>query len=202
MPRSGCRARKRRCGPEWDIVFSPGMIGRRRYYGTESSLAPEERSLPERITRRQRVLCLVRATVETLGRAVRIGDVLEHAAGKSEAGGLTNEEITHDVLSLKETGELRVIGSPLRKDDKGINLYLPSELNPEDFTPSRPLTWLDEVAKAFYELWGERKKQASLANRLPRPVATGEVRAKLLASRCGLVGQRRYRHKLPWLRLA
>jgi len=164
------------------FVFSPGMIGRRRYYGTESALAPEERSLPARMTRRQRVLKLVRATVEQLGRAVRVGDILDYAESNPETEGLTNEEITHDILSLKETGELGVIGSPLRKDDKGINLYLPSDLSPEDFTPSQPLTWLDEVAQAFNELWEERKKQAAAANRLPRPVTTGEVRAKLLAS--------------------
>ena len=120
------------------LVLSAGKISKAHYYGTDCALAPENRSLPNHITRRQRVLSLVQRTVELHKRAVRTGDILEFAAKNPDWDGLTDEEITHDVLSLKQTGDLRVISSTLRKDEKGINCYLPSDLDPNDFaTPQR-----------------------------------------------------------------
>lgn len=162
-------------------VFSPGKVGQRYYYGVESVLDPATASLPTEESRRRRVLELVRRTVAALGCAVRSADVIEYAASLIEASDLSPNLLTHDILSLKETGELRLVGS-IRGDGKGINLYLPAELNPEDYSrPSTP-TWLEEVAHTFNELWGERVSQATSEYRNPRPLSTGEVRARLSAS--------------------
>lgn len=161
------------------IVFSPGRVGANRYYGSVKALAPESRTLPAQTSRRQRVLELVKGTVAQLNRSVRIGDVLKYAAKCPEVHDLTTAEITHDVLSLKQTGELQVAGSPLRKDNQGIHLYLPADLNPEHYVTVEPLTWLDEVLYAIRDLWNERKKQSTDENRLLKPISTGEVRLQL-----------------------
>jgi hypothetical protein len=163
------------------IVFSPGIIGAYRYYGSINALAPEFRGLPKQMSRRQRVLELVRDTVEQLNRAVRIGDVLEYVSNHPEVHDLTAADITHDILSLKETGELQVVGSALRKDNQGTHLYLPADLDPAQYTTAERLTWLDEVLYAFRELWNEGLRQAATENRLPRPISTGEVRTRLLS---------------------
>ncbi|MBD0328235.1 MAG: hypothetical protein ICV68_17580, partial [Pyrinomonadaceae bacterium] len=163
------------------VVFSPGRIGANRYYGSVNALAPESRDLPTKMSRRQRVLELVRNTVVQLNRAVRMSDVLKYVAEHPETRDLSEAEITHDVLSLKETGELKVVGNPLRKDNQGTNLYLPSDLDPTQYMPTEALTWLDQVMYAFRELWNENLRQAAAENRLPRPISTGEVRTRLLS---------------------
>jgi HEAT repeats len=163
------------------VVFSPGRIGANRYYGSVNALAPESRDLPKQMSRRQRVLELVRNTVAQLNRAVRTSDVLKYVAEHPEIRDLSEAEITHDVLSLKETGELKVVGNPLRKDNQGTHLYLPSDLDPTQYMPTEALTWLDQVLYAFRELWNENLRQAAAENRLPRPISTGEVRTRLLS---------------------
>ena len=162
-------------------VFSPGKVGTRYYYGVRDVLDPTTTSLPTEESRRRRVLGLVRKTVAELGRAVRTADVVEYAASSPTAADLPPHLIMRDILNLKETGELRLVGS-VRGDGKGINLYLPVELNPEDYLrPSAP-TWLEGVASAFNELWDEHVAQATADGRKPRPLSTGEVRARLSTS--------------------
>lgn len=162
-------------------VFSPGKLGVRRFYGAMGLLPPTTVLSLEGESRRQRVLRLVRQTVTELGRAVRMRDILEHAAGLPEAHGLKPADISHDVLSLKEEGELRHIGS-VRGDGKGINLYLPTEFNPEDYLQPSIHTWLEEVACTFNELWSERIARAAIEGKKPSPITTGEVRARLRVS--------------------
>jgi hypothetical protein len=162
------------------IVFSPGQIARYRYYGSEDSLAPEDRGLPVFLSRRQRVFKQVRATVNRLRRAVLMGEILQHIDEEDVLPDVTSSEISRAVLSLKETGELLTLPLP-RGDDRGSNLYLPAELNPNDYAPRQSVTWLQAVACAFEELWQERMVQATNANCQPRPISTGEVRARLLA---------------------
>jgi hypothetical protein len=144
-------------------------------------LDPDTSSLLSEPSRRQRVLELVRLTVKKLGRAVRTGDILENAAGLLDVSELTPTDIMHDVLNLKQTGDLRVVGS-VRGDGKGINLYLPAELNLEDYVQPSPLTWLEEVAYTFNELWSEQATQATVEGRKPSPLSTGTVRAHLRSS--------------------
>jgi hypothetical protein len=161
-------------------AFSPGKLGTRRFYGIANVLGTTT-SLPlMQESRRQRVLRLVRYTVQKLGRAVRIGDILEHAASSPEVSDISPNDITHDVLSLKEEAELHRVGS-IRGDEKGFNLYLPADLNVEDYTLPDSLTWLQAVAQTFRELWAERAGMAINENTKLRPISTGEVRARMRA---------------------
>jgi hypothetical protein len=118
----------------------------------------------------------VRDTVSALGRAVRTGDVLNHAANYPNEFDISPELITRDILNLKETGDLLLIESIRHRDCEGKNYYLPYDLDPTDFTAERPLTWLEEVAGSFNELWEERTREAAALNRLPRPVSSVELR--------------------------
>lgn len=160
------------------LVFTPGKFGQRSYYGVASVLDPKTASLPSELSRRQRVLQLVRLTVKKLGRAVRTGDILDNAAELLDMHDLTPTDIMRDVLNLKETGDLRIVGS-VRGDGKGINLYLPADLDLNDYMNSEPLTRLEVVAQIFNELWSERMNQAAASGRKPCPLSTGEIRERL-----------------------
>jgi hypothetical protein len=163
------------------LVFSPGKIGGNRFYGATAVFPSGDATLPNKQTRRGRILFLVRGAVEHFKRAVRIGDVLDYANRRPETCDLDTPTIVHDVLSLAQTGELRIVGI-VRGEGNGNNLYLPSELEPALYMPVEPLTWLEEVARAFNEVWAEHLKKAGAENRLPRPVSTGEVRVRWAAS--------------------
>ncbi len=163
-----------------DIVFSPGRIGKQRYYGSTNVLNPEYSKLPEIKSRRQRVLSLVRDTVQKLERAVRIGDVIDHAQGISAYADIIPVFITRSLLSLVETGEIKCVGT-IRGDAKGTRLYLPSELDPSLYWPKEPLSWIGLVEKVFNQIWEERKAEAEAVGRKPRPISTGEVRARMAA---------------------
>jgi hypothetical protein len=162
------------------LVFS-SKSGFTRYYGVVGVLNPASAAPPTTDSRRRRVLKLVYQTVQKLGRAARMSDILEHAATSSEVSDLSPTNITSDVLSLKQEGELRWVGS-IRGDGRGFNLYLPSEFTPEDYMPSEPLTWLQAVARTFGELWAERTRHAVVDALKPRPLSTAEVRAYMEAS--------------------
>jgi hypothetical protein len=163
------------------LVFSPGRIGKHRYYGSTSILDPDKSPLPDVVSRRRRVLGIVYRAVEHFGRAVRTGDVLDFMVSSQDSVNIDPELITRDLLNLSRTGELTVIGT-VRGDEKGINLYLPSDLNPDSYTPTGPLTWLEEVAQAFTELWEEELNRSTGEGRRPRPISTSQVRSRLAAS--------------------
>lgn len=158
------------------LIFSPGVIGKNRYYGSEKALPAESRALPSLASRRRRVLQLVRQTVLTLGRAVRTGEVLDYAAGHPEICNISPELITRDIHTLKATGDLQLTETTARKDNEGKNYYLPSDLDPAEFVASRPLTWMEEVARSFKALWEERAREVAVSNRLPRPISSTELR--------------------------
>lgn len=166
---------------ERKIIFSPGGISSTRYYGSVKALSPEDRSLPSITTRRRRVLQLVNEAVIALGRPVRTGDVLNYVKHHSENFDISPELITRDILNLKATGELRLVGSTLRRDNGGGNYYFPRDLDPNEFAAKQPLTWLEEVANSFKTLWENRMQQAVASNRLPRPVSAAEVRDYMMA---------------------
>jgi len=161
-------------------VFSPGVIGTRRYYGSVKVLDPELSPLPNFQSRRQRVLRLLKASVQEYGRAVRIGDVVDFAK-KHGMIDLAPDMITRSVFSLLETHEINSI-STVRGDVKGGNLYLPVELNPDEYLPKEPLTWLGLVEKTALDLLEERRITASTEGGRIRPVSTGEVRNRLASS--------------------
>lgn len=160
------------------LVFVTVAANERRFYGSTKVLSQEGAQAPLIQSRRSRVFGLVCETVAKLGRAVRLADVMEHASTSEHARDISPTEITRDVLSLHQTGELNIVAR-LRGDGKGISLYLPSELDPEDYMPAEPLTWLERVANAFNMLWDEHVKAAAAEGLRPRPISTGEVRAWL-----------------------
>lgn len=164
-----------------NLVFSMLAANKRRFYGSVKSLSPNDVQAPTIQSRRRRVLDLVQETVTTLQRAVRIADVIEHAATITAANHIPSIEITRDVLSLEQTGELRIVGR-VRGDGRGINLYLPSELDPTHYMPTEPLTWLEQVVKVFNQLWAEHISESATEGVNPRPVSTSEVRVRLKAS--------------------
>jgi hypothetical protein len=163
------------------IVFSPGCFHRRRSYGSVHLFDPNDTSPPDTRSRRCRVLGLVREAVQKLGRAVRSADVLEHVASSELAERINEANITHDVLSLAKTGELAVVGH-VRGEGKGCNLYLPSDMDADLYRPKRPLTWLDEVAQTVETLWADCVEEAKVKGRLPKPLTTGDIRARVVNS--------------------
>jgi hypothetical protein len=159
-------------------VFSLGRIGKHCYYGSENILDPSVSLLPDIKSRRQRVLELVRRSVAELNRAVRVGDVMDYAAGRAEFGNISPELITRDILGLVTTKDLILVGT-IRGDNRGTNLYLPSDLDPQLYMPKEPLTWLELVANIFNEIWTDHKGKAEGLGSRPKPITTGEVRACL-----------------------
>ncbi len=159
-------------------VFSPGKLGKHRYYGSPRILDPAAPLPVERESRRQRVLGLVRYTVKKAGRAVRMCDILEEATGFLGTSNLSLTDISRNVMSLKQEGELYLVGS-IRGDGKGNNFYLPADIDPRDYVLPESLTWLQAVERTFNDLWGERAVKAKEESRKPRPISTGEVRARL-----------------------
>lgn len=163
------------------LVFSLGPVSRLYYYGSTTILDPETSCLPDSMSRRRRALAAVYKAVEHFGRAVRVGDVQDYIVESNNDVSADPEFLTRDILNLAETGEIAVVGA-VRGNVKGANLYLPSDLNPESYMPPQPLTWLEEVAKAFTEIWEEETIRSSEEKRKPRPIAIGEIRARMAAS--------------------
>jgi hypothetical protein len=159
------------------MVFSPGGSNKRRFYGSVYVLDLDNTQSPDIRSRRFQVLGLVREAVQEFGRAVRNVDVIEYA--KSKKLDVVPSDLSHDILSMAETGELAVIGH-VRGEGKGINLYLPSDMDPEAYRPKRPLTWLDEVARTVEALWAERAEDAKIKGVRPKPLTTGDVRARVI----------------------
>lgn len=159
-------------------VFSPGKIGTQRYYGSTDILNPSTSPLPDNRSRRQRVLELVHRSVTELNRAVLVGDVMVYAAERAEFRNITPEAITRDILGLVTTKDIILVGT-IRGDGRGVNLYLPSDLDPKLYMPKEPLTWLELVANTFNEIWADHKKEAEKLSSRPKPITTSEVRARL-----------------------
>ena len=159
-------------------VFSAGRIGKHCYYGSKNILDPRVQLLPDIKSRRQRVLELVRRSVAELNRAVRVGDVIDYATGRAEYTNISPELITRDILGLVTTKDIILVGT-IRGDNRGFNLYLPSDLDPKLYMPKAPLTWLELVANIFREIWADHKKEAKELSSRPKPITTSEVRARL-----------------------
>lgn len=166
------------------FVFSPDNKDAtgRRYYGASNLLDTGEHAIPSTQSRRRLVLGLVRAAVINLGRAVRCGDVLQHATPNEQASGLTQTEVARDMLSLERTGDLCVVGT-VYGNSEGQKLYIPADMDASQYKPKQPLTRLDEIARAIETLWIEHQEEAAGREARPKPLTTGEIRARLISSR-------------------
>jgi hypothetical protein len=163
------------------LIFSLRNENGRRFHGSVNILRASEASAPAVQSRRCRVLELVREAVLDLRRAVRNSDILERAAESGKANEISPRNITHDVLSLVQTGELTVVGR-VRGDSQGINLYLPADMDAGHYKPSQPLTWLEEVAQVIEAMWAERAEEAKTLGLRPKPFTTSDVRARIADS--------------------
>jgi len=161
-------------------VFNVGPVGKSYYYGLVGLLNSEEANLDDIQSIRHRVLKLVQIAVIENNRALQMGEIIEFAKNLNGYETLEPKLITRSVLSLKETGEL--IKIPMRGSERGFGVYLPCELNLDDYLPKKPLTWLEFTLAAFNEVWKEHQQQAENKNTLPLPISTGEVRAKIAES--------------------
>ena len=163
------------------IVFSPGRVGQKRYYGDATVLtSADSRQLPTNGSRRQRVLQLVCEAVRSTGEPVRATDIVELAASRADARDLTRTFIIRDLQNLVRTGDIRVVGEVRGGGTDGRSLYLPASFDPGAY-PYRPVprSWLEVVDAAVRRCWGDELKAAEAAGRRSRPVATGAVRAFL-----------------------
>lgn len=141
-------------------------------------------------SRRAWLLTVVEEAVRKLGRAVRTADLMDHLAEdvtrrQSSPTNLSATTVATDLLSLVQTGDLVVVAK-LRGgagEGGGSNLYLPSSLsaNAEAYIPREPLTWLDLVVHAFDAAWEAERKASVAERRPPRPIATAQVKASILA---------------------
>ena len=163
-----------------NLVFVKRGI-RFRYFGSLSLLNPAACVLPkDPLSRRQSVLNLTREAVTFYKRAVRAGDFPEFIKERPDAAHFDQVLIVRDLKSLSETGELKIV-STVRGDGGGLNLYLPSELEPDDYLCGSNLTWLECVLNTFQTVWDERVARATDEDNLPQPITTAEIRSRLEA---------------------
>ena len=161
-------------------VFTAGRIGKRNCYAAVGVLSAEEADVSNIHSRRQKSAHLVRAAVAEEGRALKLNEIYRFAENNALFSHLDKLYIKQDIMSLRQTGDLTAI--PIRGDGKGFTLYLPLDFAVEDYLPKQPATWLEFVLKKFNELWNEHKAEAEYADKLPFPIVTGEVRAKIIHS--------------------
>lgn len=163
-------------------IWTPerASIHQPNFYASPSVLNPQGGGSPEAAPRRRRVLSLVEEAVEHYRRPIRAVDISTYIGERGYADLFTGKQIIHDLLSLKQSGELQVIA--IRGDSKGFNTYLPAGLDARGYEPDKPPTWMEEVRSAFDTIWQERLREAEAECRKPRPVSTSEVRALLTSA--------------------
>ena len=133
-------------------------------------------------SRRARVLEATREVVAQLGRAVRVQDLMTYAdwAGLRD---LDSTMISRSVYSLAHSGQLVVIGKVRGGGTEGSKLYIPAELRSkrDQYLPTKPLTWLDQVASVFDAAWNEKLARTKVGS-LVEPVAAADIRARIQAT--------------------
>ena len=158
------------------IVFRSGKAAAEWYYGATEIINTETAQMPERRSRRERVLEAVRDAVAETKRALRNEEIWDYVKHNEKFSDFNQSMLSHDVLSLLQTGELKKIKT-IRGNARGFNLYLPAELDESPYLPTEPMSWLEEVAKVFDLVWQRHLTEAEIENRKPSAVSTGEVRA-------------------------
>lgn len=161
-------------------LFSTSRIGKYRYYGVVGILDPSKIDVTNFRSRRQQTYYMVREAVLKMGRALKMGELLEFAKSYSLLSESDGVSIRQDVLSLRQTGEL--LAKRVRGDSQGYTLYLPTDFKVEDYLPPKPASWLEFVLSLFHQIWEEHKFEVNPKNPLPLPITTGEIREKIRAS--------------------
>jgi hypothetical protein len=158
-------------------VYAAGLVRTRRYFASEHIIDPKRASLKSIApSRSQRVLSLVRRSVAVERRGVRTQDLVAHAQPK-ELEGLTTEMISRTLGGLAGSGVLRVVATIRSRES---NLYLPADLDPNEYAAAPPHTMRDGILKVFHALWREHEEGARATQSLPRPVSIGEICARFI----------------------
>lgn len=163
---------------ERNLVFATRGVAGRFFYGSTRVLDPALTAPPPGISCRQRTLALVREAVHFYKRAVRACDVTQYAKQAGKMDRITAKQIMQNMRGFVDTGELSIVRN-VRGSSQGFNLYLPSDLPVEQFEIRQPMTWLEEVAKVFTDIWADRLREAEATGTLPHPIPTSEVRRRL-----------------------
>ena len=161
-------------------LLSSIKSGRSRLYFLSGMVPPETCAELAKPSRRRRVLELVRRVVAAVRRAVRAQEVVDHAEFEGLTSEISGDMIKRDLTNLVRTGELTVVDT-VRGDGGGSNLYLPSDLDPTEYLPDGPLTWLEELKTTFDAVWGDRVAEAQAEGRTPVPPSTGDIRERFRA---------------------
>lgn len=161
-------------------LLSSIKSGRSRLYFLPDTVPPETCAGMTKPSRRRRVLELVGRVVAVVRRAVRSQEVVDHAESEGLTAEISGDLIKRDLTNLVRTGELTVVDT-VRGDGGGTNLYLPSELDPTEYLPDGPLTWLEELKETFDAEWRDRLAAAPAEDRAPVPPSTGDIRDRFRA---------------------
>lgn len=161
-------------------IFSTTRIGKYRYYGVVGILDPNQIDVTNFRSRRQQTYYMVREAVLNIGRALKMGELLDFAKDYPLLRESDSVAIRQDVLSLRQTGELLAI--KVRGDSQGFTLYLPTDFPVKEYLSSEPASWLEFVLSLFRQIWEEHKFEVNQNNPLPLPITTGEIREKIRVS--------------------
>lgn len=165
-------------------LFSAGKIARRAYYGHPQAL-PRSTPLPSGTRPVDETLAMVERLVREAGRAVSARDIIDAVlAGESIPAARTQpmrDRVGRHLHELVRDGRLQLLTDPRksRGNGGGGRLYLPSALDPCEFAVRTPTNFADAVVAAFDLEWQRACREARQENRRPRPLTTGEIRARL-----------------------
>lgn len=161
------------------VIFSPGKIGKHRYYGSARILRPELRSLPLHQSRRQRVLELIRHSVAQLNRCVQTADLIAIAERTALFSDIGRVFIVRDVQSLLRTGAVVVVESIRGGGCDGWQTICPADIDPANLHGIRPKSWLETVVAAFGSAWADEAQLAEAEGRPPRGLTTETLTDRL-----------------------
>lgn len=154
----------------------------KNYYGANSILNKEESQLPSyAVSCQGLVLRAVHEIVELNQCAVYPSEVYNYTLKQVATQHLSSRAVASAMYNLMAAGELKAFKTIYENDRRGKHLYLPVELNTDDYLPQKPLSWLVLVAEKFNEIWTEKIQQSIQEKRKPFPISTNEVRARLEA---------------------
>lgn len=162
-------------------IFKTDKVGKVRYYGILGLLSLENVTLDDFQSLRSRILKFTEAAVVKRKRALQLGEITEFIQSLKISPAIPPKLISQTVMSLKQTGEL--IKIPIRGNEKGFGVYLPSHFDPSEYLVEQPLTWLEFVLSIFNEIWSNHKLTAQKFNSKPFPVSTEEIRKRIIESK-------------------
>lgn len=134
---------------------------------------------PVEASRQRRVLEVVLAAAETAGGGVTTAQVADGAATREDLADVAPTVLAQCLRALVQARLLHVLGSGRTARARAARRYLPVSYDVVAHAPTEPACWDSAVRTAFEDLWARRLGDARAAKRMPRPVATADVRDRL-----------------------